>query len=55
MKVISLLLICFVVTVLTGCETAKGFSKDVDNTVHNVASQDGWLMKTDAWMREHMW
>lgn len=51
----TLLLICVLSFVCVGCETAKGFKKDVNNFVEGTYSKDGWAKKTDDWMREHMW
>ena len=38
---------------VNGCETAKGFKKDVQNTWQNVTdqSENGF----DAWFKEHLW
>ncbi len=34
----------FILFVFQGCETAKGFKKDIQN-----------LPKTDKWLQEHLW
>lgn len=38
-----------------GCETARGFKKDAQNTLGHLSKTDGWVQKMDRWMKEHMW
>jgi len=42
---------------LQGCETAKGLKKDAISAWDGVTgkSEESWVQKTDAWMREHLW
>ena len=42
---------------LQGCHTMKGFQQDVKETVDGISGKnpDGWLQKTDRWMKDKMW
>ena len=52
-KLIYILL--FLTICLYGCATAKGFQKDVNNAVNGITTQDGWIHKSDQWIKDHMW
>ena len=38
-----------------GCETAKGFGRDVKNTAENIPKAWQSLKQADDWMQENMW
>ena len=48
-KVLILMVLC---VCLGGCETfkgaAQGFQKD-------MTDKNGWVQRTDAWIKEHLW
>ncbi len=48
-------LICVLSFISVGCNTAKGFKKDVTCVVQGATAKDGWLKKSDDWVRENMW
>ena len=51
----TMLIVAACVLCLVGCETAKGFKRDVENTINYSQRKDSWLYKADQWVREHMW
>ena len=51
--------LCVIPMVLSGCGTiegmAHGVKKDANAVYKYVSKEDGWMRKTDDWMREHLW
>ena len=50
--------VVFVVVIflgLQGCETAKGFKKDIDNTFGFFSGKKSKIEKVDDWIQENMW
>ena len=55
LKWICIFLSGYLVLFLQGCETAKGFSKDVKTTFQTVSKADDVVKQADAWMQENLW
>jgi hypothetical protein len=50
-----ILLSLLTVFIFSGCETCKGMKKDATHFVDGFTKEDGWINKSDQWMRENMW
>lgn len=52
---IRICLSAYLVLFLQGCETAKGFSRDVKTAWQTVSKADDWVKHADQWMQENLW
>ncbi len=48
MRKLSVFLVILMLCALGGCETAKGFKKDMSNTWENLKGADDWV-KENLW------